>query len=485
MKKRLNLIVLTCLALLSVTLTSCKKDDDDPGSDSEKVLVIDNGARSASPDEQVTYTAHFVSSDGSVSAANGVTWSSTESGIVGINASGSISASGIGSTVIEAKIVEDGVTYTASVPLNIVGSTVFAVVPSAIIWEANGGSLQLENVYFGTSTPTYTYASSDDNVASVSASGSVNFKSAGSCVITVTSSVSPSAVYNVPVLVVGVPSVTLPVSRVEVSPSTGEMFRNETLQFTAKAYNTSGEVSESFTWSTSDAAIASIDGNGKVTAKNVGEAVIYAEAKGIIGQAEVYVSPDTIVLVTPFNASITAGGSKQFTATAYDVKNNMAPLNGVTNFDWTIPTYGFSIFDFASVNSSGLVSVRNDALPGNLTFLLANVSGSPQTAGAAAISVSLCDCGNGNPNVASIDISPSSLNISIFSNPTAQVNATGLDANGNAVSNADLRYCSDNTSVAIVDEFTGEVTGSGPGNATISVCSGAYAESSIPVTVNF
>lgn len=471
--------------ILALTFSACKKDKDDPtdpGSQ-DRVLVIENGASSIKADETPTYSARYVNEDGTTSPADGVSWSSSESGIASISASGVLTTAGVGTTTITATVTDGDQTLTASVPLGVVASTIFAVAPSAIIWETSGGPIQLETVYFGTTSPTYTYASSNASVASVSSSGLVSFNSTGEAVISVTSSAAPSQPFLVPVLVVGLPSIALPVSRIEVDPASADIFRGDSRQFTATAYNTSGTVSETFTWASSDPAIASVDNNGKITGHAIGTAYIRASAKGITGQAEVIVNPDTVVIVTPFIANIPAGGTKQFSATAYDARNGMTVLSGVSNFDWLIPTYGFPVFDVATVNSSGLVTVKSGALPGNATFLVANVSGSEESVGAALIMVSICDCGNGNPSVASI-AGGGNLSLSLFNNPTAIVNATATDVNGDPVANPDLRYCTDNTAVVNVDEITGEVFAMGPGTASVSICSGGYAETSIQVDVS-
>lgn len=472
---------LVLLFFLAFGISSCKKDD--PEASSEKVLVIDTGARSMAPDESITYTASFVNDKGEISVASNVQWSSDNSGVVAVSATGVVAASGVGTATISARVEEDGVTYTASVPLSIQVPNVFTVVPSAIIYET-GGSLQLETVSLSTSNPSYTYASDNNNVASVSSTGLVTFNGAGSCVLTVTASSHPNTPFSIPVLVVGPPTVTLPVSRVEVSPNSSSIFRGETVSLSAQAFNLDGATSASFSWSSSNPDIATVDGNGTVTGNAIGEAVIFATAQGISGQAEVYVSPDTIIEVTPFMASIGAGSSRQFNARAYNIRTNTY-LNSITNFDWVIPTYGFSVFDFASVDANGLVSVNSDALPGNLTFVIASLPGNPEIAGVGTIMASLCDCGPGNPDVSTIEVNNGPYSLSLFLNPVGQISATAKDANGNTVSNPGLKYCSDDLSVVSVDEDTGEIFALSEGTANVSICSGNFATATTTVTVSF
>ncbi len=256
------------------------------------------------------------------------------------------------------------------------------------------------------------------------------------------------------------------------------------MQLNAQAYNPSGPVSATFTWTSSDASIASVDADGFVTANDIGNAYIYATSQGITGQAEIYVSPDTIIEITPFLASIPAGGTRQLTAKAYNIRNGVTLLSGITQFDWAIPTYGFGVFDFATIDNNGLVTVNNNALVGNLTFAVATLPSNPEIVGAGAIMVSLCDCGAGNPDVSSIDIA-GDLNLSVFGNPIGQINATARDASGAVVNNPELRYCTDDMTIATVDELTGEVAALSPGTTVIRVCSGGYAEETASVTVAF
>lgn len=477
----------TLLMLMSsLVIIGCKKDKDkDDPTNAEKVLVIDNGAMNVAPDQSPRYTAKFVHVDGTIETATGVTWSTSSSSIATISSNGTVSIATVGTVNITATVTEDGKTYKATVPLGIQGASVFAVVPSAIIYEP-GGSIQLETFFYGTSAPSYTYTSSDPNVASVSASGLITFNAIGNCVIQVEASTHPGAPFIVPIMVVGPPVIKLPVTRVEITPASLDLFRGETGQLTAQAYNLDGSTNATFTWASSDPAIATVSSSGVVTARSIGNAYIYATAEGITAQAEVLVSPDTVIEITPYIASVTAGGTRQFTAKAYNARNGMTLLPGVTTFDWFIPSYGISMFDFATVNSSGVVSVNSNAMPGNMTFVAASLPSNPEIGAASVVMVSMCDCGPGNASVSSISIqNGSSINLNMFGNPSAQLNAVARDANGNVVSSPALKYCADSPAVVNVDPDTGEIFAAGPGTATVSVCSGPYAEATISVTVSF
>ena len=130
--KKIYFPILFALALVATSFSSCKKDKE---TDKDKVLVITNGAQSIHPDGSLTYKAQFVDADGKTTEATGVTWSTSDGGVASVSAAGVVSVAGVGTVTVTATVSDGDNTFTASVPLGIVSPTVFAVVPSAIIWE--------------------------------------------------------------------------------------------------------------------------------------------------------------------------------------------------------------------------------------------------------------------------------------------------------------------------------------------------------------
>lgn len=474
-----------------------KKDDNsciyDSDESEEKALMITTGAQTIEPNETITYQAVFVDVEGNQTPAASVQWSSSNTNVCTISASGSISTAGNGHATIEASVTEGGVTYTASVILNVAIPQVFSVVPSVIL-IVPGESVPLTPVFFTTETVSYAYSSSNTSIASVNSSGVVTASAVGTAEITVTATgPSGNPIVIVPVLVIGEPEIPLPITRITVDPAAADIFRGDTQQFSAKAFNLDGnEVTASFTWTSADPDIVTVDDNGVVTAKAIGETYIQASAEGVVGQASIWVHPDTVVIVSPFYASLGQGASKQFAAAAYHVKNDpqlQAPLN-IAAFDWEIPSYGpgFEMFDVGTVDNTGKVTIKQDALLGMTSFLEAAVPGSSTAIGGAAIMVSIfsADCGNGNPDVATIEITNGDpIQMSLSGNPFVQLNADAKDSSGSAVPNPALKYSSDDTAVVIVDENTGELNAVGMGTATVTVCSGAYASATVTVNVSF
>lgn len=493
MKRITNFLTLLLLSVAIVNFTSCKKDKNEDSVDSSKkyVLVIENGAQTMFPDGHITYAAHLVDASGNVTPATSVTWSSSNTSIASINSAGIVSAVATGDVKITASASLNGITYTSSVPLGIYGPSAFTVSPSAIIWN-KGDNLQLEPVYLSTSgvtNPTCTYSSSNSSIATVSSTGLVTFVEVGECNITVTAtSIQGNPVVVVPVLVVGIPEVPIPIIRIEVDPPSGDLFKNETLQLTAKAYKSDGSeaTGTTFTWSSQDESIATVNASGLVTPLKTGTTYIQAKADGIIGQSEITVNSDTLVVVSPFYTSIPAGGTKQFTVQAYHItRTSSTPYNGIT-FDWKIPTYGLDMFDIATVNSTGLVTLKSNAMAGMSTFVMAYDHNNPWVGSVGTIMVGVaddCNCGTGNSSVNHITVTNSQpINMSVASGTQVQIDVTAYDASNNPVSDPNLVFCSDNVMVASVDS-NGLITAAGEGDATIKICSGTYAQTTVNVHV--
>lgn len=479
------------LAFSLLFFNSCQPEPMDDISN--QLLVIENGAMSAEPGQNITYTAALIDVSGNKRSGTNVTWSSSNSATATISASGQVTIGDIGFSTIKASIEVGGVTLTAEAPLNIQIPGLFAVAPAAILVDTDFPDLGLEAIYLGTGSTTYSYQSSDASIASVSSTGMVSFVGAGSCQITVTANGltnSPSVV--VPVVVLGAISLPLPISRIVLNPTSNSILKTETAQYIAKAYNFDNqEVSTTFSWSVVDPTIASVDASGNITPLKVGTTTIRATSEGITGSAELVVSPNKVLIVDPYYTTVPAGQTKQFTAKQYEVvrANGELVLGSMTTpsgLTWEIPTYGFSIFDIATVDNNGLVTVKSNATLGLITYVMASDPSDPDISpGIGVLSVAVssgnCNCGTQDAAATSLNlISPNSVNLSI--GQTAQIQAEVVDAFGNPISTAALVYCSDNVQVADVD-FNGEISATSftSNTATITVCHGNLSKT---ITVN-
>jgi len=392
--KRIEILIAAMLFITaSVFMSSCNKDDeDDDANDDNKsyALVIDKGAQSIEPGESVNYSAKLVDTEGNVTQADNITWSVTPDSVGSIS-DGVFSTSATGKAKITASATVDGTTITASVPIGVYQPSFFAVAPAAILYEADN-QIELNPVYFGQENPSFSYSSSDNSVASVNSNGVVDLIANGECVITVTASNQPNRPVYVPIMVIGPPTVNLPITRIELNSYATDLFKDETMQLSATAYNPEGAVNDAnITWASANTDIATVSADGLISPVRTGKTFVTATAQGIFAQCEVLVNPDTIVIVEPLYKDMQQGETHQFVATAY--KNQRTGLGQTydIDFNWIIPDYGagFEMFNIATVDNNGNVTVKQDAMMGMSTILIAYDANNEYLAGGAMIMVDI------------------------------------------------------------------------------------------------
>ena len=124
------------------------------------------------------------------------------------------------------------------------------------------------------------------------------------------------------------------VATVTVTPGTFELIEGQTQTLTAIAKDASGTVLEGRTisWSSSDANVAEVDTNGKVTAKVPGSALIRASSEGKIGSAALTVraTPVGSVTLDIHRLDLALGAHAQLVATARDANGAVIPGREIT-----------------------------------------------------------------------------------------------------------------------------------------------------------
>lgn len=297
----------------------------------------------------------FVNLDGLVQTITYTeSWSSSNEAVASISSEGIITAKAPGAIFLKVSVVIDGKTFSASVPYQVVakgtegkdkgqgGISEFVVAPGAILWSTLNSiqTLQIEYAYFGSGTlSNFSYSSSNSSVATVSNSGLVTFKVAGEAIITVSASNGAKTFTQfVPVLVLGTPEVKLnTITRIEITPTVKKLFIDQTHNFTAKAYNASGqEVNTTFTWEIEDAEPDTIDGqiikgatvqsSGLVKAMHPSVVKVKASASGVTGSATVMVYPDGYYVIDPMILNISKNSTKSLNAAYYEFDTNFNPL---------------------------------------------------------------------------------------------------------------------------------------------------------------
>ena len=285
-----------------------------------------------------------------------------------------------------------------------------------------------------------TWGSSDPSVASVGANGTVTAVANGPASITATSG-SASGSANVTVA-------QQPV-RIDVSPGTASLSSiGQTVQFTAEAFDANGHAvaDASFTWSSSNTSVATVDAAGLVTSTGIGSAEIAAGAGGVRATAELMVTVEAVALdVSPSaHTMFSVGDTVRLSAEVLDANGNAVPGISVT---WASENSGI-----ATVDMSGLVtSVRTGS-----TNIYAETGA---LADSASISVAQLAVG--------VDVTPEVDTLEVVGD-TIRLTAVARDANGNEVEDTDYIWTARHPHVVTVDS-NGLVTATGTGSGTIQV----------------
>ena len=257
------------------------------------------------------------------------------------------------------------------------GVVTVEVVPSTVTLSTGGTRLFEARAYDGSGERvqgvTATWSSTNDGVVQVDGSGFVTAVEAGAASIRATIN---GRTGTAAVLVVDGQVPDPSISTVTVTPSTSSLSVGQTSSLTATARTSSGSAIEgvSFSWSSADPSVATVDGSGQVTAVAAGTATILASAGGQIGSAQVTVTgsggggtPVRLEL-TPSSSILAVGGSVQLTARLLDAAGVLVPGVAV---QWSSNDVGV-----AGVDANGLVQAWG---PGNAT-ITASTTGFTATA---------------------------------------------------------------------------------------------------------
>ena len=212
------------------------------------------------------------------------------------------------------------------------------------------------------------------------------------------------------------------------------------------------------TWSSSEAGVAAVDANGKVTAAKSGKAVITAKAGEISGTAQVNVSiPMSLVLTPPMVNLTGVGQTMQLQKTVKD-DNGAAVVGQVVMFSSSDP-------NVAAVDNNGMVH----AIGAGNAVVTARTAALTAT---SKVTVAL-------PAFDKVEVKPKAplkLKVGKTEHLTASATAGGKDVPG-----VPLKWSSDKPDVATVSP-TGDVQALKKGKATLTATAGDKSEK-VSVTV--
>ena len=142
------------------------------------------------------------------------------------------------------------------------------------------------------------------------------------------------------------------VASITVSPTSGSVSVNGSQTFAATALDSNGQTvtGQTFTWASSNTAIATITSAGVATGIAAGSSQITASDAGVTSTAATLTVSPAIATVTlsPLSATIKVGQTQQFTASATDASGNTVTQ---AQFTWH-NTFG----GVASIDANGLAT---------------------------------------------------------------------------------------------------------------------------------
>ena len=217
-----------------------------------------------------------------------ITYTSADTNVATVDSKGKVVAVADGETTITAT-TSNGVTAQVKVVVSSVGQE--KEIESISLGIKNislspGNSIQLVETYSPSDATVVnlTWTSSNPGVASVT-NGLVTAISSGTAVITVSNGKGVSATCNVTVS-----SSVVTLTNITISPSEVSLKVNGTTHLTVEFYP-GNATNKTITWSSSNKSVVTVDGNGNVTGKKAGHAVIFAtSSNGIVAVASVTVN---------------------------------------------------------------------------------------------------------------------------------------------------------------------------------------------------
>jgi uncharacterized protein YjdB len=266
---------------------------------------------------------------------------------------------------------------------------------------------------------------------------------------------------------------TTPVATtVTVSPASVSMTIGTTsaLQATVKDQNGNGMAAQPLTWSTSNAAVATVSAAGVVTGLAAGSATITAVSSNLSGTSTISVTSGpppapivTTVTIAPGLAAVVAGGTTTLQATVKD--QNGSPMTGQT------VTWSSNNAAAATVSSNGLVT----GIAAGSATITATSSGKSGTS-----SITVTAAPPPLPIVTTVTVAPPTA--SVVAGATLLLQATVKDQNGSTMSGQAITWSTNNPGIATVNS-TGVVAGVAAGSAMITATTaGKSGTSNITIT---
>lgn len=405
------------------------------------------------------FTATPQDAAGSPLTGRAIAWSSSNTLIAAVSATGVVTALASGTVTISA--ASEGRTGTAAVTILVPVASV-TVTPATASLLA-GGTQQLSASARDASGSVLTgrpvtWSSSAPGVATVSATGLVTAVSVGAATITATveGQTGTAAITVTPI----------PVASVAVSPATATITVGIPQQLSAIARDAAGNIltGRPVTWNSGNTNIATVSATGLVTGVTPGVAVITATSEGRTGTAVLTVIPVAVASVTlsPATATLLLGATQQLTTTVRDPAGNVLTGRAVS---WASGNTAV-----ATVSASGMVTAAG---LGTVT-----ITGTVEERSAVATITVI------PVPVATVTINPPTPTLVVGT--SRQLQASAQDTAGNFLSGRPVSWTSGSPDIATISA-TGVVTAVSVGTteitATVEGRVGSLTLAVVPVPV--
>ena len=392
-----------------------------------------------------------------------VKWSSSNVAVATVDLMGKVTAKRAGTAIITA-ISENGKTASCTITVNkkdtnITITEVRLNKSTETLKEGDTTTLTAtvlpENT---TDSKSVSWRSSNSEVATVDANGTVTAKRAGTAVITATSTNGKTAGCTVTVS-----KKEIPITEISLDKSSATLTEGETTTLTATVLPENTTDSKNVSWRSSNSEVATVDANGTVTAKRAGTAVITATStNGKSAGCTVTVSkkeiPITEISLDKSSATLTEGETTTLTATV--LPENTTDSKSVS--------WSSSNSEVATVDANGTVTAKRAG-----TAVITATSTNGKTAG--------CTVTVSRKEIPITEISLDKSSATLTEGETTTLVATVLPEN--TTYGKSVKWSSSNVAVATVD-LMGKVTAKSAGTAIITATSENGKTASCTVTVN-
>lgn len=432
--------VASVLALLGVGL-SCKNDTLDPNRQSVASVVVTPSRLSVGVGGSAPLNVELRDAAGTLLTGRKVVWASKDAAVATVSGSGMVT--GVSPGPVQVAATAEGKSAIVDVTVNPKAVTSVRLTPTGDQALLVGQTKQMTAATLdsdGNPLPgrPVTWSSSSATIASVSTTGLITAIATGGAVITAASE-GKTAVVAVTVSVV-------PIATIVVTPASDNLVVSQTLQLTAVAKDAQGGTltGRPLSWSSSDAAKATVSSTGLVTGVAPGTVTITASAEGKSGSSTLTVTPKPVgsVILSPAQVSVEIGQTRQLTAQVTDDQGN--PLTGRPI------TFVSDNSAVATVSATGVVT--------GIALGAAKITATSEgKTGIADVTVTPVP-------VSTVEVSPGSSDLTV--GQTATLSAVAKDAKGNVLTGRPVTWSSGAPTVATVSA-AGVVSAVGAGNAVV------------------